>query len=94
LGYIFLNVATLFAVALFERSGPERWVRRILIANAAITPLFAITYFAPGYSVPILMLGGIPWSITVPASLVALALCFRHRMDNSSGSIGRGGSAP
>lgn len=80
LGYIFLNIALLFTVPLFARSGLEHRVRGIFIANAAITPLFAITYFAPGYSVPILMLGGIPWAITVPASLIVLALFFRHRM--------------
>jgi hypothetical protein len=87
LGYIFLNIATLFAVPLFARTGLERWIRRVFIANAAITPLFAVTYFAPVYSVPILLLGGIPWSITVPACLVMLALYFRHRMSTNAAGI-------
>jgi hypothetical protein len=78
LGYLFLNLATLFAIPLFARTGPDRWVRRFFIANALITPLFATTYFAPGYSVPILLLGS-PWGVTVPGSLVALAMFFRRR---------------
>jgi hypothetical protein len=87
LGYIFLNLATLFAVPLFARTGLQRWIRWVFLANAAITPLFAITYFAPGYSVPILLLGGIPWSMTVPACLVMLALYFRQRMSTDATAI-------
>lgn len=79
LGYIFLNLATLFAVPVFERQGVQQWVRWFFLANAVITPLFAITYFYPTYSVPVLLLGGIPWSITVPGSLLSLALFFRSR---------------
>jgi len=86
LGYIFLNIATLFAIPLFARTGWERWVRWVFIINVAITPLFATTYFAPGYSVPILLLGA-PWGITVPASLIMLALYFRHRMAGDSAGL-------
>jgi uncharacterized BrkB/YihY/UPF0761 family membrane protein len=50
----------------------------VFLANAAITPLFAIAYFWPHFSVPILLLGGIPWSITVPASMLALSMYFRR----------------
>jgi hypothetical protein len=78
LGYIFLNLATVFAIPLFGRTGPDRWVRRFFIANGLITPLFATTYFAPTYSVPILLLGS-PWGVTVPGCLIVLALFFRRR---------------
>jgi hypothetical protein len=78
LAYIFLNLSTLFAARAFERHGPERVIRRVFLANAAITPLFAIAYFWPHFSVPILLLGGIPWSITVPACMLALSSYF-HR---------------
>jgi hypothetical protein len=78
LAYIFLNLSTLFAARAFERSGPQRVIRRVLLANASITPLFAVTYFWPGFSVPMLLLGGIPWSITVPASMLALSIHFRR----------------
>jgi hypothetical protein len=52
LGYVFLNLATVFAAPLFARTGPDRWVRWFFLANGLITPLFAITYFFPVYSVP------------------------------------------
>jgi hypothetical protein len=77
LGYIFLNLATLLAVPALEKRGAQRWVRSFFLANALITPLFAITYFSPTYSVPVLMLG-IPWAITVPGCLLSLALFLRR----------------
>jgi hypothetical protein len=79
LGYIFLNLATLFAFPVFEKRGLENWVRRFFLANALITPVFAIVYFYPTYSVPLLLLGGIPWVITVPGCLLLLALFFRRK---------------
>jgi hypothetical protein len=78
LAYIFLNLSTLFAARAFELHGPQRVIRRVFLANASITPLFAIAYFWPHFSVLILLLGGIPWSITVPASMLALATYFRR----------------
>jgi hypothetical protein len=79
LGYVFLNLATLFAFPVFEKRGLQGWIRRFFLANGLITPLFAITYFYPGYSMPILLLGGIPWAITVPACLLLLALFFKSQ---------------
>jgi len=79
LGYIFLNLATLFAFPVFEKRGLENWVKRFFLANALTTPLFTIVYFYPTYSVPLLLLGGIPWAITVPACLLLLALFFRRK---------------
>ena len=79
LGYVFLNLATLFAFPVFEKRGLQRWIRGFFLANGLITPLFAITYFYPGYSMPILLLGGIPWAITVPACLLLLALFFKSQ---------------
>ena len=76
LGYVFLNLATLFAFPVFGKRDLENWVRRFFLANALITPLFAIVYFYPMYSVPLLLLGGIPWVITVPGCLLLLALFF------------------
>ena len=78
LGYIFLNLATLFAFPVFQKRGLQRWVRRFFLANGLITPLFAIAYYYPAFSVPILLLGGIPWAITVPGCLLLLALFFRR----------------
>ena len=80
LGYIFLNLATLFAFPVFEKRGLQNWVRWFFLVNGLITPLFAITYFYPTYSVPILLLGGIPWAITVPGCLLLLALFFNREL--------------
>ena len=80
LGYIFLNLATLFAFPVFEKRGLQNWARWFFLVNGLITPLFAVSYFYPTFSVPILMLGGIPWAITVPGCLLLLALFFRQRL--------------
>jgi hypothetical protein len=79
LGYIFLSLATLFAFPVFEKRGLQLWVRRFFLANALIIPLFGIAYFYPGYSVGQLLFG-LPWGITVPGSLLLLALYFRRRL--------------
>jgi hypothetical protein len=78
LGYIFLNLATIFAIPVFEKQGLQKWVRWFFIANGLITPFFAIAYFYPNFSVSVLMLGA-PWAITVPGSLLLLALFFRNK---------------
>jgi hypothetical protein len=77
LGYIFLSLSTLVAVPLFEKHGLQLWVRRFFLANGLIIPLFCIAYFHPGYSVGQLLFG-LPWGITVPGSLLLLALHFRR----------------
>ena len=92
LGYIFLNIATVFAIPVFKKHGLQRWVRRSFIANGLITPFFAVTYFYPTYSVPVLMLGA-PWAITVPGCFLLLALYFRsqdHEAQKLSGGGGMG----
>ena len=78
MGYIFLNFATLLAVPALDKSGAQLWVRRFFLANGLITPVFAVAYFYPTFSVPLLMIGGLPWAITVPGCLLSLALFF-HR---------------
>ena len=94
LGYIFLSLATLAAVPIFENHGPERWVRRFFLANGLIIPLFCVAYFWPGYSVPQLMFG-LPWGITTPGSLFVLALFYRRKVaiapDAAAPSPTRGG---
>ncbi len=77
LGYIFLGAATLFAVPVFTGSKPRRWVRRFFLANALVTPVVALVYFYPSFSIPLLLLGS-PWMITAPGSFLSLALVFRR----------------
>ena len=47
LGYIFMGLATLFAIPIFEKHGLQRWVRFFFLLNALVTPLIAICLFLP-----------------------------------------------
>src|SRR6266566_6513739 len=76
LGYIFMGLATLFAVPVFAQQGLERWVKWFFLANGLITPLFAVVYFYPNFSYTLLLLG-LPWLITAPGSIILLALFFK-----------------
>jgi hypothetical protein len=75
LGYIFMSLATLFAVPVFARQGRERWVKWFFLANGLMIPLVAAVYFYPNYSLAVLLLG-FPWGITLPGSMLVLALFF------------------
>jgi hypothetical protein len=77
LGYIFLGAATLFAVPVFTGSASRKWVRRFFLANALVTPVIALVYFFPRFSIPLLLLGS-PWMVTAPGSFLLLALMFRR----------------
>jgi hypothetical protein len=83
LGYIFLNLATIFAFPIFEKRGLQKWVGRFFLINGLTTPLFATAYFYPTFSIPVLMLGA-PWAITVPGCLLLLALFFRNHINKTS----------
>jgi hypothetical protein len=78
LGYIFLGLATLAAVPAFEKRGPDKWIRRVFLANALITPVIALVYFYPTFSYTLLLLGA-PWMITASGSMLFLALYLRRR---------------
>ncbi len=79
LGYIFMGIASLFTIPIFEKTGFQKWVRYFMIANAAVTPLITIVYFYPTYSYDLLMLGA-PWGITAPGSMLMLSLWFKKRL--------------
>ncbi len=76
LGYIFMGLAMLIAVPVFEKHGFQKWVRLSFLANALVTPLIAFVYFYPNYSEKLLMIG-FPWGITAPIAMLLLALMFR-----------------
>ena len=78
LGYIALGLATLFAVPVFAKQGPEKWLRWFFLANGLITPLIAFVYFYPDFSTTLLLLG-LPWIVTATGSMLLLALFFRRR---------------
>jgi hypothetical protein len=76
LGYIFMGLATLAALPVFERKGFEKWVRLSFWANALVTPLITFVYFYPQFSEKLLLLG-LPWGITAPMAMLMLALHFK-----------------
>ncbi len=78
LGYIFMGLATLIAIPVFEKHGFQRWVRLSFLANALVTPLITIVYFYPVYSEKLLVLG-YPWAITAPMFMLLLAIMFRKK---------------
>lgn len=80
LGYICMGFATLFASAVFENKGIERWTRRFFLANAIITLAIAIVYFYPTFSIPLLIIFGSPWMITSAGSMLFLALYFKAKL--------------
>ena len=45
LGYIFMGMAMLAALPVFERKGFQRWVRMAFLAHALETPLIDVVYF-------------------------------------------------
>ncbi|HYK45695.1 MAG TPA: hypothetical protein VEV83_11035 [Parafilimonas sp.] len=77
LGYIFMGLATLIAIPVFEKHGFQKWIRISFFANALVTPLITIVYFYPVYSEDLLVLG-FPWGITAPVSMLLLAIMFRR----------------
>jgi len=76
LGYIFMALACLAIIPLFEKKGFQKWVRLSFVANACVTPLIAIVYFYPVYSYKLLVLG-FPWAMTAPLCMIMLALFFK-----------------
>ncbi len=77
-GYIFMGIAALFAAPVFANAGFEKWVKRSLIAHAAVTPLIAFVYFYPTFSTGLLMLAT-PWAITAPLFMLLLAIYFKKQ---------------
>ena len=79
MGYIAMGIATLLAVPAMGKEGAEGRARMALIANAAVTPLIAVVYFAPTYSTRLLFLG-FPWGVTAPLFMITLGQALRRRM--------------
>lgn len=78
LGYIFMGLAMLIALPVFEKHGFQKWVRLSFLANAVVTPLITFVYFYPTYSEKLLFLG-FPWGITAPLAMLMLALLFKKK---------------
>jgi hypothetical protein len=79
MGYIFMGLATLFAVPVFKKQGLQRWTRYVFLVHGLVTtPLISFVYFYPNFSDKLLLIG-IPWGITAPMSMLLLAMIFRKR---------------
>ncbi len=81
MAYIFMGLATLFAVPVFEKHGFQKWVRVSFMANGLVTPLIAFVYFYPDFSEKLLFIG-LPWAITAPMFMLLLAMMFRKEFRN------------
>jgi hypothetical protein len=77
IGYIFMGLATLFAVHIFEQQGFQRWVRYSFLVHSLVTPLIVFVYFYPNFSEQLLLIA-IPWGITAPVSMLLLAIMFNQ----------------
>jgi len=91
IGYIFMGMACLAIIPLFEKKGFQKWVRLSFIANACVTPLIAIVYFYPVYSYKLLVLG-FPWAITAPLCMIMLAFFFKKNIGLGRKQEGRSAS--
>ena len=78
MGYIFMGLAMLFAIPVFEKKGLQRWIRFVFLLHALVTPLIAFVYFYPHFTDKLLLIA-IPWSITAPISMLLLAMFFKRQ---------------
>jgi len=72
-GYSLMSLSTLFAAAVFKGEGPERWIRRTLLANGCLIPFLALQMYYPP-----LIWGGSLWAVTFPTATALLATHFRR----------------
>lgn len=79
IGYIFMGLATLIAIPIFEKYGFQKWVRYSFIAHTITTPLIAFVYFYPDFSETLLLLAT-PWAITAPLFMLLLALMMKKEI--------------
>ena len=82
LGYISMGLALVLVIPVLGRTGIERGARWACIANLIATALAGVVYFYPAFSSNVLLLG-LPWAVTAPASMLLLALTLRERAQTS-----------
>jgi hypothetical protein len=77
-GYLAMGLACALLLPAIPMDGADRWVRRALLANALVSPLIGIVYFAPTFSTALLFLG-FPWAITAPWFMLMVARLLLRR---------------
>jgi hypothetical protein len=80
IGYIFMGLATLFAVPIFKKQGFQKWVRYSFLIHSLVTPLIIFVYFYPDFSEKLLLIA-LPWGITAPLFMLMLALLFKKNFE-------------
>jgi hypothetical protein len=85
-GYLAMGLACVLLLPAISREHADRWVPRALLANALVTPLIAIVYFAPTFSIALLFLG-FPWAITAPWFMLMVARLLERRSRTLSVAI-------
>lgn len=83
IGYIMMGLAMFIALPVFNKEKIQLWVKYTFLANALVTPLISYVYFYPVFSEQLLLLG-LPWAVTAPAAMLALALMFRKGFKRGS----------
>jgi hypothetical protein len=86
IGYIFMGLAMLFALPVFEKTGIQKWVRISFLANAFVTPLIVFVYFYPTFSERLLLLA-LPWTITAPTAMLMLAIMFKRKQNTKGDKL-------
>jgi hypothetical protein len=76
LGYIMMGIASVFLALALSRNGVERYAKWFLLAHGLFTPIVALVYFYPGFSIWLLLVES-PWCITALGSLLSLAFLFK-----------------
>ena len=77
LTYICMGLSALAAAFVFANHGFQKRLRWFFLVHALLTPVVALVYFYPHFSIPLLFLAS-PWMVTAPGSLLLLALYFRR----------------
>lgn len=82
LAYILMGLSTLFIAVVFSRRPDHRLLCGFSLANSLMTPVIALVYFNPQFSIGLLMLAS-PWIITAPGTMLLLARYFKKSLDET-----------
>lgn len=83
LGYICMGFSTFFGSFALGMQGVEKLTKIFFIANTVMTPVIAVVYFYPHFSIPLLIIGS-PWIVTAAGSMLSLAIYLRGKTPAAS----------
>ena len=79
--YTAMGIAAFFARMSLHKGGFEGKARTLLLLHSVTTPLILVVYCYPDFSEGLLLLA-LPWAVTAPAFMLALAMLFRRKYIN------------